>query len=97
MDNIKDVVLGLFKDLQAPEKTQKRQLLEKWPAIVGGKLAKHTKPLLNEKGILTVWVDQSTLAFELKQRYQDALLKRVRAALGEEAVSAIRFYVGQIR
>ena len=92
MDRIKDVIHGIFSELKSPAKTQARNLLEKWPAIVGPKLAQQTKPVL-KKGVLMIWVEQSALAFELKQRYQEVLLKRVQVAIGDEAIQAIRIYL----
>lgn len=97
MQVIKDVIHQIFSDLESPKKIKHRQLAEKWPAIVGTKIAAHTKPALGSNGQLTVWVDQSVLAFELKQKHQQALLKRVQAALDPETVRTLRFYVGQLR
>lgn len=97
MDKIKDVVQKIFLDLQSPENIIKQKLIEKWEEIVGPRVAKHTKPILEKEGQLRIWVDQSVLAYELKQRYQQSLLKRINQALGSEAVKTIRFYVGQIR
>lgn len=97
MDAIKDILKGVFEQLQTPEKTIRGKLVNHWQEIVGEKIAAHTKPLLTEDRKLIVWVDQSTLAFELRQRYQTSLLKRTQALLGQEAVREIKFYVGQIR
>ena len=96
MEQIKDVLNGIFLELKSPAKAKARNLLENWPAIVGSKLAGQTKPVL-KNNTLMIWVEQSALAFELKQRYQEVLLKRAQAALGEDAVHSIRIYVGQIR
>ncbi len=96
MDNIRDVIGRIFKELDQPEKLQHRRLVESWPSIAGPKIAPHTKPVLGKTGELFVWVDQSALAFELKQRYQQSLLKRTQAAMGE-GIQSIRFFVGQLR
>ncbi len=97
MDNIRKIIDGLMGALADPASQKKMQLLEKWPAIVGTKLAGHTKPVFGKKGELIVWVDQSPLAFELRQRHQQALLKRVQTALGDGEIKSLRFFVGQIR
>ena len=96
MDNIRDVIGRVFKELDQPEQLQHRRLMESWPSIAGPKIAPHTKPALGKQGELFVWVDQSALAFELKQRYQQSLLKRTQAAMGE-GIQSIRFFVGQLR
>jgi len=97
LDEIRDILKNVFTELQSPLKTKRSLLLEKWPQIVGDKWAKHTKPAYRQDGNITIWVDESTLAFELKQRYQPALVKRIEAVLGKDTVKNIRFYVGQIR
>ena len=97
MLSIKEVLSGVLQELQSPKKAKHRKLLEMWPAIAGAKFSKHTKPFLTKQKRLNVWVDQSALAFELRQRYQQTLLKRTQAVLGEEEVTEIRFFVGQLR
>ena len=97
MEAIKDVISHIFSELQTPKKLRNRVLFEQWPSIAGPKIAPHTKPALGQNGQLIVWVDQSVLAFELRQRYQQSLLKRTQAALGEDVVRTVRFLVGQLR
>jgi len=83
--------------LAEPASQKKIQLMEKWPAIIGTKLAGHTKPVFGKNGELIIWVDQSVLAFELRQRYQNVLLARLQTALGNKEVKSLKFFVGQIR
>ena len=97
MDDIKKIIDGLMGVLADPASRKKTLLMEKWPAIIGAKLAGHTKPVFGKKGELIIWVDQSALAFELRQRHQEVLLARVRTALGNEEIKTLRFFVGQIR
>ncbi len=97
MDDIKKIVAGLIGDMADPERVKRGRLMEKWPEIVGKKIADHTKPVFGKKGELKVWVDQSALAFELKQRYHHVLLQRLQEALGDDEIKSLRFYVGQIR
>ena len=97
MQPIKDVVASVLQGLHSPEKIQQTRLASEWPQIIGGKIAAHTRPMLGRNETLWVWVDQSTLAFEISQKYRETLLKRAQASLGEEAVKAIRIRVGQLR
>ncbi len=97
MDDIKKIVEGLIGAMADPERIKKVRLMEMWPKVIGPKLAEHTKPVFGKKGELIVWVDQSVLAFELKQRYHQVLLKRLKEALGDDEIMSLRFYVGQIR
>lgn len=96
MQTIKEVLPGVLQELQKPEKTKHQRLIRHWMTIAGPKIAPHTKPSLGKREKLFVWVDQSTLAFELNQKYKQVLLKRVQAVLGEENVKSIFFRVGQI-
>ncbi|HXV28372.1 MAG TPA: DUF721 domain-containing protein [bacterium] len=96
METVRNVIENVFKELENPVNLKHRKLMEKWPSIAGPKIAPHTKPVLGKKGELYVWADQSALAFELKQRYSQSLLKRTQAALGE-SIQSIRFFVGQLR
>ena len=97
MQSIKDLLPAVLAGLQEPEIALRSKLVSHWPAIAGEKIAAHTRPTINQSGDLWVWVDQSSLAFELNQRYRGSLLKRTQAVLGEEAVKSVRFRVGQIR
>lgn len=97
MDEISKIIDGLMGALADPASKKKGELLDKWPAIIGEKWSAHTKPVFGKKGELIVWVDQSALAFELRQRYQQALLARAQAALGDAEIKSLRFLVGQIR
>ena len=97
MQAIKELLPAVMAGLQAPELALRSKLVSEWPAIAGLKIAEHTRPTLSATGGLWVWVDQSSLAFELNQRYRGSLLKRTQAVLGEEAVKSVRFRVGQLR
>ena len=97
MECIKNILPSVLAGLETPEKLRRSQLLRDWPQIAGPHLASHTRPSLGQNGQLYVWVDQSTLAFEINQRYRPSLLKRVQAALGEENVTSVRVRVGQLR
>jgi hypothetical protein len=97
MKSLKECIPGVLANLQTPEKTRRQTLLDAWPSIAGPNFAAHTRPSLADDGRLFVWVDQSSLAFELNQKYRPSILKRAQAVLGEEAVQKIFFRVGELR
>ncbi len=97
MDAIKDLIGNVLKELEKPEKKSRQKLLEAWKQIAGPTLAAQTKPSITEDGKLFVWVETSTLAFELNQKYKQSILKRTQAVLGEEKVRQIYIRVGQLR
>jgi predicted nucleic acid-binding Zn ribbon protein len=97
MQQLRNLIDGVIHTLQSPQLQKRTELVKNWPNIAGPKISPHTRPTLKDNGELCVWVDQSSLAFELNQKYSASLLKRVQAVLGEEAVKTIRFRVGQLR
>lgn len=94
---LKPILNSLFTNLIAPEERRKSMLVDCWAEVAGSKFSKHTKPRFSRDGKITVWVDDSTLAFELSRRYKPVLLKRLRNQFGEDQVKDIRFFVGEIR
>ena len=97
MGPLTPLIDSLLQDLKSGFKGKRSNLETLWPQIVGAKFNLHTKATLNPAGTLCVWVDQSVLASELRQRYQGTLLKRAQEAIGEKEVKKITFRVGQIR
>ena len=97
MQQIKELIPAVFQALQAPAMQGRSRLVSHWAEITGPRIAAHTRPSLSESGKLFVWVDQSTLASELHQKYRQSILKRTQALLGEEQVKTICFRVGQLR
>ena len=97
MLSIKEILPSVISGIQSPENLKRNQLVDGWPQIVGPRFAANTRPKMGRGGRLFVWVDQSTLAFELSQKYAPSLLKRTQAAIGEENVKTISFRVGQLR
>ena len=97
MQSLKDLIPQALSGLIKPEHKNRTRLIQEWGSIAGAKVAIHTKPTLGKNGELTVWVDQSTLAFELNQNHKPSILKRAQAVLGEKTVTSVRFFVGQLR
>jgi len=94
---LKSILDSLFTSLANPEQLRKSTLVDFWPKVAGNYFSKHTKPRFSPDGKVTVWVDDSTIAFELSQRYKPVLLKRLKNQFGEDQVRDIRFFVGEIR
>jgi hypothetical protein len=94
---LQGIVKTVFEQLAHPEQRKKAALVNCWPQIAGNKVSKRTKPRFTKGNQVTVWVDDSTLAFELNQRYKWSILKRLKNEFGENEVEDVRFYVGEIR
>ncbi len=98
MLSIKDILPTVIDSINKKENSAKIRLWEQWPTVVGEKFAAHTRPSLGKHGELFVWVDDSTLAFELSQKYKQIILKRSQAVIGEEfSIEQIYFRVGELR
>mgnify|MGYP000903232487 CR=1 FL=1 len=97
MKEIKDVVAAVLKSLETPEALRRRRLSETWAEIIGPAYAGQSMPSLAKNGRLTIWVEKSTLAFELNQKYKGSILKRAQALLGEQVVKEVNVRVGQLR
>jgi predicted nucleic acid-binding Zn ribbon protein len=91
-DLVEKALLGLKKLQKSPN----NRVADLWPALVGPKIARHTKPFGLKNRILFVRVDDSSLAFELSTRFKMGLLKRLNHALGEGQVANIYFKVGSL-
>ena len=94
---MKAILNRLFSKLSEPAQEKRSRLISCWDEIVGSGFSKRTKPRFAPNGNITVWVDDSTLAFELSRRYKAVLLKRLRNQFGEDEVKDIKFFVGQLR
>lgn len=97
MDSIKDLLPTVLSSLNTPEKTKRQKLCDSWSAVIGKKYYPITRPSLTPDGKLFVWVEDSSLAFELNTKYRQTILKRAQAILGEEEIKGIYFRVGQLR
>lgn len=97
MGPLAPVIHSLLQDLSRGVSRKRSDLASEWPSIVGKPLSAHTKPSLLSRGTVCIWADDSTLAFELSQKYQGTILRRLEALLGEGAVKRLIFRVGQIR
>lgn len=67
-----------------------------WSAAVGERLAAVATPVSDREGVLTVECADAVWAQEL-DLMQDALLRRLREELGEQAPQALRFRVNSAR
>ena len=94
---LKPILGNLLSQLINPEHEKRSALINSWSEIAGNHFSKHTKPRFSQDGKIMVWVDDSTLAFELRHRYKPMLLKRLQNQFGEAEVKDIKFFVGELR
>lgn len=92
MEEMKGLVSRVLAGMVDPG-TPQAQLAQNWEKIAGPKISKISRAFVSKKKILYVEVSDGAYAFELRQKYQSALLKRAQALLGEDAVLDIRIIV----
>ena len=96
MDSIKEIIPSVLEGFQNPKNKTRQTLWNEWPKIVGLKFAALTRPSLAENGTLFIWVNDSSLGFEINQRYRQAWLKKARDMVGKE-IRSIMIRVGELR
>ena len=92
MEEMKGLVGRVLAGMVDPGSPQIR-LSQEWEKIAGPKISKYSRPFISKKKILYVEVNDGAYAFELRQKYQDSLLKRAQALVGEENIIDIRIIV----
>ncbi len=83
----------LIKALGIEADTLQRRLMEGWEAMAGQPLCRHIRPGPIDRGVLTVYVTNSTLLSELSRFQGPALLKNIQAAVGSREVHKLRFLI----
>ena len=83
-------VAGALKALGLTKKLRQYEVLERWPAIVGERIAAATEAVRIDDGKLTVHVTRATWRNELTFLKQD-LLRKINEVMGEEIVTDIIF------
>ncbi len=85
-----DSLAGTLKALGLTKRLREYEVLERWPSIVGEKIAAVTEPSRIEDGTLTVHVKRAAWRNELTFLKQD-LRKKINEVMGEEIVTEIIF------
>ena len=88
----KQVLPGFFQDRQWDTAWAIQDLYQRWPALVGAKLARHSAPVALRNGRLWVYVANALWAQELAFR-QGELLGGLRARLRGQDLFGIRTVV----
>ncbi len=89
-------IKNVFSELSAPPKQKNARLVDGWSKMVGERIAKQTTPKFGKSGVV-VWAGNSSLAYELSQKYGSAILKRLQNEFGEEEIKKVWFCVGAPR
>ncbi|MEE9443304.1 MAG: DUF721 domain-containing protein [candidate division Zixibacteria bacterium] len=95
-DRLGNIVDNLMASLGLKKSFHGWQVVEKWPDIVGKDIAKISRAIRFQDGILTVIVEQDAWRQELEMQREEILIK-IRRRRGGKAVDKIFLKAGSIR
>ncbi len=87
------LVPRVLKDLGLEESARALRVAERWEAVVGEEVARHSRPTGIRGGVLEVTVDSSVWCQQLQMRRPE-LLASLREALGADAPRDLWLRVG---
>jgi predicted nucleic acid-binding Zn ribbon protein len=85
-----DVLPAVLRDLGLQSRFSERELVEKWPAVVGPELAQRARALRCENGTLVVRVDHGAWMQEL-HFIEKSLVAKLKSACPDVNLTRIRF------
>lgn len=89
--HIRDVLLGLFKQMGMKERFEENLSIAFWDVTVGKEIARHTEPYKVADGILFVRVDNDVWRTELTYM-KNEILHKLNRKIGKKAITEIKFY-----
>jgi predicted nucleic acid-binding Zn ribbon protein len=92
VEALPNVLSRLFKRLGLEDELQGWRAVEDWARVVGPRVARHTRAIGFEQGVLRVEVEGSAWMHELGYLKQE-LIKAVNRELGTDRVRDVRFVV----
>ena len=92
MEALSHVLTRLLKHLGLEDELQGWRAVEDWARVVGPRVARHTRAIGFEHGVLRVEVDGSAWMHELGYLKQE-LIRAVNRELGSDRVRDVRFVV----
>lgn len=85
----------LVRHLGASSTGTLQQVFGRWPELVGGQVADHSRPVRLREGVLSLVVDEPAWATQLRLLEAD-LLGRLATVLGPGVVTGLRVRVGPL-
>ncbi len=86
---VSEIMGDMLDKLGLSQKLTQKSVLEKWPSIVGPKMAKHTQAVDCRDGILFVSADHGAWRQEL-MLLAPMIIHKYNEATGEETINEIR-------
>ena len=87
---VANIAQHIIRDLKLEARVTETRLLNEWPQMVGPQVAAHVRPGRLERGVLTVFVANSTWLAELSRMWLKPMLANIRRELGTAEVRSLR-------
>ena len=94
LESIETILRRWLKTNRAPRQLDRETIVKRWSEVVGGAIAKRTRPLDLQNGILLVEVNSAALLQELSTYYRQDLLDSLKGLEGLGVLQDIRFRSG---
>lgn len=94
MDEIKDLVKGVFEKITSQRADQQKQLENLWQKVLDEKALKHTKLAGIKDGKILAYVDSPAWLYEMNLR-KNGLLNKLKSEISP--LEAIYFKLGKIK
>jgi len=88
-----DLMPEVLKGMGLESMSRLSELQPRWAEIVGAANARQSRPGRWENGVLVIYVRHNVWLAEMKRFGAQAILKRVRAQFGLDAVRELRFQI----
>ena len=92
---IGDIVKTVFARLEGEKTFTREDIDDRWKTLVGATAAKHTRPAVLRKGVLTVFVDSSGWIQQMTLQKRK-ILKQLKRSFGKDRILGIHFRIGEI-
>lgn len=92
LNSVAQVLQGLFQNSKSPlsEGFQRYRLEQQWSQVVGKELARLSRPVDYNCGLLTIAVNNASLLTEL-QFFRETIIEKVNTHVGSYWVKKVRF------
>ena len=91
---IGEILKTVFGEMDTQKNLFREDVESRWKEVAGESAAKHSRPIVLKKKILTVWVDSSGWMQELTMRKR-SLLKGLKRMFGKDKISELHFKIGE--
>ncbi|MFA5689481.1 MAG: DUF721 domain-containing protein [Kiritimatiellales bacterium] len=88
---IKEILTEITAGEQIEHYEASDVLIDRWPAITGEQIARHTNPVFLKNSVLTVYADHAGWLAEARRIPKNFLLKKISTVSGLPKIKEIRF------